>query len=80
MYLFQDFQIITGTLFGKKGQKDLMLPSVLIAMNSDMMLAQKPVLRIRIRMFLGLPDPDQIVRGTDPAPDPAPDPSIIKKK
>jgi hypothetical protein len=29
-----------------------------------------PVLRIRIRMFLGLldPDPDQLVRGTDPDP------------
>jgi hypothetical protein len=38
------------------------------------------VLRIRIRrirMFLGLLDPDPLVRGTDP--DPAPDPSIISK-
>jgi hypothetical protein len=34
-----------------------------------------PVLRIRIRMFLGLPDPDPLVRGTDLAPDP----SIIKQ-
>jgi hypothetical protein len=33
----------------------------------------KPVLRIRIRMFLGLLDPDLIVRGTDT------DPSIIKQ-
>jgi hypothetical protein len=34
------------------------------------------VLRIRIRMFLGLPDPDQhpLVQGTDP------DPSITKQK
>jgi hypothetical protein len=35
------------------------------------------VLRIRIRrirMFLGLPDPDPLVRGLDP------DPSIIKQK
>jgi hypothetical protein len=41
-------------------------------------LCVKPVLRIR--MFLGLldPDPDPLVRGTDPAP--APDPSIIKQK
>jgi hypothetical protein len=31
---------------------------------------------LRIRMFLGLPDPDPLVRGTDPAPDP----SIIKQK
>ncbi len=37
------------------------------------------VLRIRIRrirMFLGLPDPDLLARGTDPDPDP----SIIKQK
>jgi hypothetical protein len=36
----------------------------------------KPVLRIRISMFFGLldPDPDPLVRGTDP------DPSIIKQK
>jgi hypothetical protein len=25
----------------------------------------------RIRMFLGLPDPDPLVRGADPAPDPS---------
>jgi hypothetical protein len=33
-----------------------------------------PVLGIRIRrilMFLGLPDPDPLVRGTDPAPAPS---------
>ncbi len=28
------------------------------------------VFRIQIRMFLGLPDPDPIVRGTEPDPDP----------
>jgi hypothetical protein len=28
-------------------------------------------------MFLGLPDPDPLVRGMDPGTDPAPDPSII---
>ncbi len=33
------------------------------------------MLGIRIRMFLGLPEPDSIVRGTDP--DPAPDPEWI---
>jgi hypothetical protein len=41
----------------------------------------KTELRIRIRrnpMFLGLLDPDPLVRGTDPAP--APDPSTIKQK
>jgi hypothetical protein len=27
-------------------------------------------MRIRIHMFLGLPDPDPLVRGMDPAPDP----------
>jgi ankyrin repeat protein len=34
-----------------------------------------PVLGIRIRrirMFFGLPDPDLLVRGADPAPDPSP--------
>jgi hypothetical protein len=39
------------------------------------------VLRIRIHrihMFLGLPDPDPLVRGIDPDPDP--DPSIIMQK
>jgi hypothetical protein len=41
----------------------------------------RPVLRIRIHrihMFLGLLDPDPLVRSMDP--DPAPDPSIIKQK
>jgi hypothetical protein len=28
-------------------------------------------------MFLGLLDPDPLVRGTDPDPDPAPDPSLF---
>jgi hypothetical protein len=43
-----------------------------------------PVLRIRIRVFLGLQDPDPLIRGMDPEPDPAlvpdPDPSIIMQK
>jgi hypothetical protein len=34
--------------------------------------------RIPIHMFLGLPDPDPLVRGLDPALDP--DPSIIMQK
>jgi hypothetical protein len=45
------------------------------------------VLRIRIhriQVFLGLPDPDPLVRGMDPDPDPALDPdldpSIIMQK
>jgi hypothetical protein len=36
------------------------------------------MLRIRIRMFLGLPDPDPLVKGMDPGP--GLDPSIIKQK
>ncbi len=42
-----------------------------------------PVLRIRIckiHMFLGLPDPDRLVQGTDPYPNPDPVPSIVKQK
>jgi hypothetical protein len=36
----------------------------------------------RIHVFLGLQDPDPLVRGMDPDPDPAldPDPSIITQK
>ncbi len=37
--------------------------------------ASVPVRIHRIHMFLGLPDPDPMVRGVDP--DPVPDPSII---
>jgi hypothetical protein len=42
----------------------------------------KAVFRIRSHMFLGLPDPDSLVRGMDPDPalDPDPDPSIIMQK
>ncbi len=45
---------------------------------SDIVLAQlsQAVLRIRIHMFLGLRDPDPLVRGLDPDPDP----SIIMQK
>jgi hypothetical protein len=44
--------------------------------------SRKPMVRIRIRKFLSLQDPDPLVRGTDPASDPSsdPDPSIIKQK
>ncbi len=38
------------------------------------------ILRQWFRMFLGLPDPGQVVRGTDPAPAPNQDPSINKQK
>jgi hypothetical protein len=50
---------------------------------SDLLNTEKhsfsPVFRIRvrrIRKFFGLPDPDPLVRGTDPDPGP----SIIKQK
>ena len=35
----------------------------------------------RIHMFLGIPDPDPLVRGMDPDPalDPDPDPSVMEK-
>ncbi len=51
------------------------------------LLSLSPVLRIRIHrilMFLGLPDPDPLVRGMDPDLDPPlnadPYPSIIMQK
>ncbi len=42
----------------------------------------QPVLwiRIRIHMFLGLPDPDPLVRCMDPDPASDPDPSVIMQK
>ncbi len=45
---------------------------------SSLLVQFFPVLRIqiRIRMFLGLPDPDTLVSGMDPDPDP----SIAKQK
>jgi hypothetical protein len=50
--------------------------------NQDQKTNSQAVLWIRIRirrihMFLGLPDPDPLVRGMDP--DPAPDLSIMQK-
>jgi hypothetical protein len=42
------------------------------------MRKNEAVLRIRIHVFLGLLDPDPLVRGMDP--DPGLDPSIIKQK
>jgi hypothetical protein len=36
-----------------------------------------PVMGIQIRIFLGLPDPDPLVKGIDPDPAPAPDPSLF---
>jgi hypothetical protein len=37
------------------------------------------VLRIQIHMFLGLPDPDPLVRGTGMDPDPALDPDPLDR-
>jgi hypothetical protein len=37
----------------------------------------RAVMRIRIRVFLALLDPDTLVRGTDPEPDPHSDPDPI---
>ncbi len=49
------------------------------------LLNNMAVLRIRIQirqihMFLGFPDPDPLVRDTDPDLDPALDPPIIMQK
>jgi hypothetical protein len=44
----------------------------------EISLFSDAVLRIRIHRFLGITDPDSLVRGTDPAQDA--DPSIIMQK
>ncbi len=49
---------------------------VIINYNLISLLFTRPVLRIRIRMFLGPPDPGVLVRGLDPDPDS----SIITQK
>jgi hypothetical protein len=49
---------------------------------ASMRLAYQAVFRVRIHrinVFLGLSDPDPLVRGMDPDPDPALDPSLIKQ-
>jgi hypothetical protein len=48
------------------------LPVTYIEKNGNRQLLV--VLEIRIRMFLGLPDPGPLVRGTDPIPAPDQDP------
>jgi hypothetical protein len=53
------------------------------SIRSDILSFYQAVFRIhRIHMFLGLPDPDPLVRFMDPDSDPAPapDPSIIMQK
>jgi hypothetical protein len=56
-----------------------MSKSLLVILDWRYCSKKKPVFRIhRIHMFLGLPDPDSLVRGKDP--DPGPDPSVIKQK
>jgi hypothetical protein len=41
-----------------------------MALTRNVRCVFQPVLRIRIHMFLGLPDPEPLVRGRDPDPDP----------
>jgi hypothetical protein len=50
-----------------------------MAWDMDIKAVFRILIRIRIHVFLGLPDP--LVRGMDPDPDPAldPDTSIIKQ-
>jgi hypothetical protein len=47
-----------------------------LATSSDAPVEGIIIAVLRIRMFLGLLDPEPLVRGTDPDPDP----SIIKQK
>ncbi len=59
-----------------------MSKSLLVILDWRYCSKKKPVFRIhRIHMFLGLPDPDPLVRGNDP--DPGPDPchqaKIVRK-
>jgi hypothetical protein len=61
------------------GEKDDLAELLKIPSNFFLLLR----IRIhRIHMFLGLPDPDPLVRGMDPDPslDPDSDPSIIMQK
>jgi hypothetical protein len=44
---------------------------VLVKYTYPALPTQQAVLWIRIHMFLGLPDPDPLVRGMDPDPDPS---------
>jgi hypothetical protein len=55
-----------------------LVPAQMLVMDPQHVAAVKPVLRIwiRIHMFLGLLDPEPVVRGMDKDPDP----SIIKQK
>jgi hypothetical protein len=50
------------------------MPPLSTDLFSHWVITFKAVLRIRIRMFLGLMDPDPLVKGMDP------DPSISKQK
>jgi hypothetical protein len=55
------------------GKEEMLSSQVLLHFFNNQLKASPPfpVFRIRIRKFLGLPDPDLLVRGTDPAPDPS---------
>ncbi len=49
-------------------QADILIQSILSCSSADQKYSSAPVLGIRIRMFLGLPDPDLLVSGMDPDP------------
>jgi hypothetical protein len=76
-----ELSILSSGLPGEGGQTSLRSTRPITGRLTNFSPQFRPVLRIRIRrihMFLGLTDPDLLVRDTDPAPDP--DPSIIKQK
>jgi hypothetical protein len=58
--------------YGDEGKDTMVLCVLIPSLCSNPFLT---VLRIRIRMFLGLSDPEPVVRGMDP--DLAPDPSLF---
>ena len=67
---------LPGQLLHQAGHHRL-LPSLKQTVSQDLLAVLRIRIQIhRIRMFLGLPDPDPFVQGTDPAPDS----SIIKQK
>jgi hypothetical protein len=71
------------TLWLRKNFFISLRPSNRLLPRQKIVLELEPVLRIqihRIHMFLGLPDPDPLVRGMDPDPALDPDPSIIMQK
>ncbi len=66
-FLAADEQIVKKNLF-------MLCLSYFCCYNVHLFQNCRLLLVFRIRMFLGLPDPDPLVRGPDP------DPSIVKQK